>query len=241
MRALACAVVMLAACKGGTGDDFPIISQGDDTQILPQPDAALVLDAPNDGATTLTGRVCVVLDLRNLTSCQDTGAAGITVQLGSSTGVTLEDGTFAIARPSGSNLTWSVTGADVVPSIMPLGTVHLIPVVPVVVYDVLLDSNGVVVQELQGSVVGRVIQQALPLVGARVTATPPPQYPPFYDRANDPQIWGQLSTGPAGVFWLVGVPVGTSTITVTSPSTTMAMLGVPVVDGAITFATVEVP
>ncbi|MDB4961071.1 MAG: hypothetical protein JWP01_1070 [Myxococcales bacterium] len=242
MRALACVLVVITGCKGGgAGDDFPVISQGDDSEITPQPDAPAPLDAPaNDGGNTFAGRVCVVLDLRNLTSCRDTGVAGITVQLGTSTGVTLDDGTFTIPRPAGSNLTWAVTGADYVPSIMPLGTVHLIPAVSADLYDDLLDSNGVVLQELQGSVVGRVIQQAAALPGATVAATPPAQYPPLYD-GGDSRIWAQNATGARGVFWLVGVPVGTSMVTVTSPSTATAALALPIVDGAITFTTVEFP
>lgn len=237
MRLAACAVLVLVACHPGSDDAFPIVPQGDDSPITPMPDAPRA-DASGDAVTTISGRVCVVADLRNLTSCANQGADGITVMLGASSAVTMADGSFSLTPPTGSNVAWSLSASGYVTSLMALGTVHLIPAVTTAVYDQALLDNGVILQAGQGSVVGRVVQQGANVAGATVQASPAPTYATLYDGVSS-ALWDQDATGAFGVFWLTAVAVGTASVVVTPPSMIPVAVMVPVEDQAITFVTVE--
>lgn len=234
--------LVLAACQSGGGDDeYPIVPGGDDSPIVPMADAA-VPDG-NDAMSMLSGRVCLVSDLRNLTlpACSGTNAGGLIVALGAQTATTAPDGSFSMSAVAGTNLVWRVVGTGIVPSTMRLGAVHLIPAVSSVVYEDLLISNGVILQPDQGSIVVRVIDQGQPLAGARVSTSPPVTYDPFYDGPTA-ATWHQDSTGPFGVAWLVGAPTGTVLVSVLPPASAPVVVSAqPVDDQAITFATVEVP
>jgi len=238
MRISASAVLVLVACHPGSDDAYPVIPQGDDSPITPRPDAPRA-DASGDAATTISGRVCVISDLRNLTSCTTADASGISVELSSGSATTIADGSFTIAAAVGSNLTWSVTGTGYVQTVMPLGTIHLLPLVPTVVYQQLLLDNGVIQVAGEGSVVARVVRNDAPAVGVTATVTPPSQYGPLYDGASG-VIWDQDMTAAAGVVWIPDVLQGAASLTLTAPSATPVTVSVPTLDQAITFATVVI-
>lgn len=239
MRLASTALVLMACQSSGSDDSFPIVPGGDDTVITPAPDGPSA-DVSGDGSGTLTGRVCVVADLRNLTSCTTADASGITVTLGASSAITATDGTFSIAAPSGSNLTWTVSAVGFVPSVVPLGLVHLLPLVTQDRYNEMLLDNGVILGTGQGSLFTRVIRNAAPAVGVTATVDPPSLYGPLYDGANA-ILWDLDATGETAVIWIPDVLEGSTTLTLMPPATTPLPVSIPVVEAAITFATVEVP
>lgn len=204
-----------------------------------QHDAAVHDGLAGDAAATIE-RVCVAADPRQLASCATTGAGGLTVTLGARQATTASDGTFALDPPSGV-VTWHVTGAAIVPSVMPFVASRIIPALATTTFADLAASNGVLLSAGQGSVFVQVIHAGAPLAGAVATATPVPQYAPYYD-GSTATAWNQNATGAHGVIWLAGVPVGTTNVAVTpAGGTAHAIPGIPVEDGAITYVALEIP
>ncbi|MBA3817876.1 MAG: hypothetical protein H0X17_03220 [Deltaproteobacteria bacterium] len=244
MMRRACAVVLVAlvagaACEAEDSNDYPINPGGGGGGGGGIGRDASV-DATGDGGTLLVGRVCLVSDLRALASCADVGAGGLLVTVGDRTASTSETGAFAVLPPTGTGLVWRVTGADIVPSIMELGATPVIPAIRSDAYLDLQSSNGVILQQGQGSIVLRVTRGGAPLPGAIVVASPTPQYATFYDGENA-TVWDEDATGVAGLAWLPGVSTGTAAITITPPSGAAVAEVLPVEDQAITYATVDAP
>jgi hypothetical protein len=238
MRALAL-LMLLTACQGSGDDDYRIIPGGDDTIIVPLPDASPEPDAPGDGGAMIEGRVCVLRDARDLSSCEPSGVSGLEVTLGDQSATTGADGTFLIATPTGTDLVWHVTGTNLVTSVMPFTPTPTIPAISVTGYGTLMLDNGVVLDTEQGSIFARVVSADAPLAGATVSSDPSPAFGPFYD-GTDEAAWDQDATGDFGVAWLPGV-TGAATVTVTPPEGATVEATAPVEAGAITFVTVAVP
>ena len=216
MRALAL-VMLLMACRGSGDDDYRIIPGGDDTRIVPRPDAPLAPDAPDDGGATIDGRVCVLRDARDLSSCEPSGVGGLEVTLGDQSATTGDDGSFSITMPMETELVWHVTGTDLVTSVMPFTTTPTIPALKAIEYDDLLLGNvGTLLSADEGSMFVRVIQAAAPLADATVESAPDSTYGVRYD-GGDSTVWGGAATGPFGVAWIAGARAGDNTVTVTPP------------------------
>jgi hypothetical protein len=240
MRALALLVV-LAACQSEGGDDYPIIPGGDDTTIEPGVDARVIEDGGTaDGGAVVEGRVCLLVDPRNLTSCATTGAGGLAVVIGTQSTLTLDSGAFTIPTPEGSNLVWRVTGEGIVPSVMALTSTNSIPAFTIELYDDLLLANGIQLDASQGSIFARILQGGQPLQGAVAAASPPASFSTFYD-GNSLLAWNQGATGPFGVAWIPGASAGAATVTVTPPVGDAVAALVPVEQSSVTFATIVVP
>jgi hypothetical protein len=237
---IAALLVLLAGCPATGGDDYHVISGGDDHPINPMVDAK-----PSDGVVSdgsmLIGRVCVVTDLRMPNAgCATTGAANITVTLGTETTMTADDGSFMLLSPSGAGLVWHTSGTNLVSSVIPLTTSNVLPMVSVQTYLDLQNGNSVIVNSGEGSVFLYVRQTGLPLAGATTTVTPTASFLTLGDRANATN-WVQGATGALGVSWTPGIIAGSATLRVTPPVGTVAMIDVPIEDGAITFATLVIP
>lgn len=240
------AAVVLAACHGG-GDDYPIQTGGDDTTIGdPHRDAAVLDGNDAAGGDTITGRACLLVDLRDPVTCAVTGAGGMVVTLGSSMAVTEIDGRFVMPTPPGTNLVWHVSGTDMVPSVMPLGAVPQIPVISVAAYQDALDSTGVLLAPGEASVFLHVVHGAANVPNATATATPTPSTIPYYDGATS-TTWNASKTGAAGMVWIAGVdPVvgpapGQVAITVSSTLGTPQTIALPLEADAITYGTLAIP
>lgn len=231
---------LLVACKASGGDDeFPVVPGG------PGGTGSLVDAAPPDtppfeAGASIDGRVCVVVDMRSLTSCLDSGAGGITVTLGTKTATTANDGSFLIETPSGSQLVWRASGLDIVPSVMAFGPSTSIPAVGIQTYSDILGANSVVLQSGQGSIVARIVRNGSPVVGATMSTSPVPQYATKYDGPTA-TAWTELKTAAAGVAWIPGAQATMNTVTVSPMTGTGANTMLPVEDGAITFATFDLP
>ncbi len=238
---IAAVLIALVGCHP-SGDDYHVITGGDDHPINPMADGRPADGVVGDGSM-LTGRVCVISDLRRPTepaSCAPSGVANITVQLGTETAMTADDGSFMLLPPSGTGLVWKTSGADLVSSVTPLSTVHVLPMVRVQTYLDLQNGNSVIVNSGEGSVFLYVRQAGLPLADATTDVSPVASYPSLGDRTNATN-WVQGATGALGVSWTPGIIAGTATLTVTPPVGPDAVLAVPIEDGAITFATLAIP
>ena len=228
----------VAACKQGTGDDYPINPGGDDTgNFHPPVDGAASDQALGDGGAMITGRVCLIADLRQPTVCAATGAQDITVVLGSVSTMTADDGSFSLISPGGTNLVWRVGATDLVTSVVPFSSSNILPVITGTYFDDMLSTNGVILNSGEGSVVLFVRDSAGPLAGAAVALTPTATYLPMHDGANK-SVWVTGNTGVAGVSWTPGATAGSVGISVTPPAGTAQVFSLPVVSGAITYTTV---
>jgi len=194
------------------------------------------LDAPNEE------RVCLTTDARQLTFCQMTGAANLTVAFDGQMATTSDDGAFTIQLTNTIG-EWIVTGTNIVTSQMPFSPSLQIPALSTNTYSDLTNSNGVVLSQGQGSIFVQITQNGGPLVNATVTASPAAQYATFYD-GNNPTAWNSRSTGLYGVAWIPGLDAGSATVTVT-PGTGMgsavSVPGIAVGDGANTYVTIDIP
>lgn len=238
---LAWLIVAVAGCHPAAGDDYPVLPGGDDTQGGGGIPRDAVTDDSTDASSTLAGRACLLTDLRDPGSCAATGAGGLTVTLGGETATTADDGTFTLARPVGSMLVWHVTGATIVPSVMPLDVTVTIPVIATTTYLDALDNNGILLAPGQGSVFVHVVRGGAAITGATAVASPPPTYAPFYDGSTS-LVWDQDATGARGMVWVAGAEAGTLTVTVTPPLATAGTpLAVPIEGDSITFATLAIP
>lgn len=237
-------LVLLAAsaCHAGGGDDYPITPNGDDGTVIPGSDAAVADGTTGDG-NTLNGRVCLLADLRQPAVCQDTGAEGLTVTLGTATATTVANGGFSIATPLATNLVWHVTGATLTPSVMPYSPVALIPAVTTARYQNLTISNGVIVNAGEGSVVTSAFHAGVAVAGATTTVVPDSTFTTYYD-GTSATIWDQGHTGAFGTSWIPGIAVGAATVTTVASiagSASSEAATVPIEDGAITFVVLELP
>lgn len=244
-------LVLVAACHA-SADDYPIGPGGPPGGSARGPDAGT---GPSDGGDAgdgdagvlITGKVCVVTDLRKPTACPNTAVVrNVTVSISATRTATPDErGEFSIFAPPGA-FTWHVTGRDIVPSIVPFGPDARLPVIDQELYLSLENNNSVTPSDAQGAVVMRVVKANVPVTS--VTAVSNPATPDLarYDQANSAIDWrsDNLGTGPAGAVWLPDVPAEnpiTGAVRLTPPVGTPQDVLVPVEPQSITFVTVELP
>lgn len=214
LKGLCAALVLVAACNNS--NNYPVLGGGGGGGHSGT-DAGSAIDAATDGASdavpgdagTIAGRVCLLSDVRDLTSCASTGAAGLTVTLGTGSGAgsatTADDGSFTLTKPAGTGLLWQVTGATIVTSSMAFGTQTIIPAVTSTDYGNLQGSNGVVAAPGQGAVMARITQAGSPLAGATASANPASQQYLVYYAGSDANQWNTTATDARGTAWLPGL------------------------------------
>jgi hypothetical protein len=228
----------LTACPTSSGDDFPVEPGGPGPGgIGMMRDAALVDAFDPDAMQTIAGRVCLVTDLRALSTCAPIGAGNITVTLGTRSATTSDSGAFTIVKPAGTNLVWRASGAGIVSSVVPFGPSTLIPAIGDVDYIDLQNANGVVVIGGEGSIVARIVRNTTAQANVVVGVSPVAAYAPKYDGPTA-LAWREISTGAAGVAWIAGTELGTNVLTATPGPGPLSVL---VEDQAITYVTVELP
>jgi hypothetical protein len=252
-------LLWLAACQAGAGDDYPP-GGGGGGPIAVGSGGNHSDGGVGDGGGRLTGRVCLIADLRRVgdaTACAATGAGGLNVALGigpsttagTRTATTQDDGGFAIDAPMGAGFTWHVTGPVtgtkvIAPSVMLFGTSNTIPVIAAARYSDLVSENGALISDLEGSIVVRVVHRAA-AVSAIVASSQAATNPTFYDAAASADVWTTTSTGGFGVAWLPGVTVPAQAspvaVALSQQGTVVASASLPVENQAITFAIQELP
>jgi hypothetical protein len=270
MKRAVLVLALLAACKAN-GDDggFPL-GPGQGVPSTPNPGTTPVdggaSDAFFDSGVAVTGRVCVLTDLRLIgltTGCQATGLAGMNVIAGVRQTTTRDDGSFTINAPESSAFTWQVTSPatgttlKLIPSLTPatLGTNPVLPAVSDVVYNDLLNANGLSVNaEQTGSVFVRVLKDSAPIAKVTATSTPAAPQLAFYDSDTSATDWkqsGGTGTGTHAVVWLAGLQLpqkgGSASVSVTltlpapQPAGTQpTVVSTTVTDQSITFLTADI-
>jgi hypothetical protein len=245
--ALLALAVLAAGCPaGGEGDDYPIGGGGTGGGTTgPRTDGGAG-DGGTGGPGTISGRVCLLSDLRRLTGaapgdCATTSAGGLRVSLGGSTPVfTSASGSFTIPAQEGINLAWRVTAPDLITSIVPVSaSAPLLPAIRDVDYNDLLLSNGVVVAPDQGAIVARIVRGGAAVTGATAQVTGGESPRTLYD-GTTAAVWPTEATGALGVAWLPDNLAGARTLRIAQGT---AQLSVPVAiaDQAITFVTIALP
>ena len=230
----------LVACQSSDGDGYPVEPGGPNPGGMGMVLDAAPIDAPApDASAMLTGRVCVVSDLRGL-ACATSGADGILVTLGTKTAMTLANGAFTIATPSGSNLVWRASKAGFITSLMAFGPSSTIPMIGDQDYIDLQNANSVTLIAGEGSIVARIVRNNVAVADAVASVSPLAQFATKYDGAT-PSAWTELATSAAGTVWIPGAVPGTNVVTATPASGTAAMETVLVEDQAITYATIDLP
>jgi hypothetical protein len=232
-------LLLLVACKEPSNDDFPV-QPGGPGGSGDRLDASTLDAFDPDAGMQINGRVCLVTDLRAPLACAATGAAGITVTLGTRTATTAADGSFKIAAPSGTGLVWRTSASDLVTMLTPFGVSTTIPSITLDAWSDILNSNGVMLVTGEGSIIARVVKGTTLQMGARAASTPAARFATLYDGPTA-LAWRDVSTGPAGTAWIPGAPVGANTLQITPAAGTGAMQSVPVEDQAITYVTVDLP
>jgi hypothetical protein len=245
---LALAVLAAGCTSGGGGDDYPVGGGGTGGGTSgPRTDAGTG-DGGVDGPAALRGRVCLVSDLRRLIDaapgdCAATGAGGLNVSLGgSATVLTAADGSFSVPAQDGFNLAWRVTGGNLVTSIVPVSASTLLPAIRDAVYNDLKNASGVIVSPGEGSIVARLVRGGAPVAGATAQIIGGESLRTLYDGASA-TVWSTISTGTFGVAWLPDNVAGFRTMRIAYGTAQQSSLAVPVpiVDQAITFATIALP
>jgi hypothetical protein len=229
----------LAGCKQGDGALYPINPGGgggggaDDSV-----DAKVAGDANLD---VIPGQVCLTSDARQPNTCATTGAGGFTVTLDGRTATTQPDGTFVIDSPHSSNISWLVTGNDIMTSVMSYSAVHRIPVMSQVDYFDLANSNSVVPTPGLGDVFVHVTHQGANVAMVTATVAPAAQFATLYD-GNAVTTWTQISTSTAGVVWIPGLPQGSVAVTLTPQGGTATPVNsIPIGDQTLTWVSAELP
>jgi hypothetical protein len=241
-------LVLVAACHAGT-DDYPIGPGAGGGGTSGGGDAGVAGDAADggdgDAGVLITGRVCVISDLRHPTVCNGGDATGLTVSIGTTrTATPNARGDFTISAPLGS-FTWRVSGTNFNTSLVPVGGDNTLPVISDQLYLEMLGVNHVTrPAELVGSIVVRVVSGTAAVANVTAVSNPATADLAFYDD-NDVLDWRSdlLGTGPNGVVWLPDVPLTTATavatVRLTPPVGAIVNAQVIVEDQAITFVTTE--
>jgi hypothetical protein len=251
-------VLLAASCTASTNDFPPRAGPTGTGPVTTGPggstggDAGVTDALDGDAGVAVSGRICIVRDLRKLTACdtstQTGDASGVKVSIGgrSPAASPARTGEFSIVVPLGTDLVWHASGAKFITSAMPFGPDNTIPIVPDTVYtDLLNENHATILQEGQGSVFVRAVTGALPETG--VTATTnlvTANAAPLYDANISASDWREVGpTQAAGVIWFPGVQVTTTParITLSRLGGTPVNVAVSVEDQVITFLTQDVP
>lgn len=236
MRGLALLLVVAVSCK--TETNYPVGGGGGGGG-----GGTFHPDAPGDGAGSgsAMARACVLTDPRDLTSCAGSGAAGLTVRLGSATATTADDGSFTIARPTGTNVVWDVTGSTVVESVTPYAGQTKISVMDATMFVQLQSDVGAQPVASTGAVLARVLRGGAPVTGEAAIVSPANLMGSYYDGAT-PSLWTQTATGAFGTVFEPNVPTGTATLTLSAAGTVQGTISqIPITDGGVTFVVGELP
>jgi hypothetical protein len=237
-------VMALAACGGG-GDDgleYDIDPGGDDTTgSSSRRDAAVEIE---DGAATVSGRVCLAADSRAVTTCAPSGADGLTVSVGTSQATTASDGSFVIASPTGSNLVWRVTGNGIYPSAMRFSAAATtIPAIGTNLYSDMLAATDATVATGDGAIIARITDANVPVAGLVAASTPTSISGLYFDGSTSVDWQLDQQTGPFGAIWVPSIQTGTAALTIDNGTFTVppTIANIPVLTDTITFVLYELP
>jgi hypothetical protein len=247
-------IALLTACTASS-NDFPPRPGGGGGGVVSGGGGGTTGDGgvgdggDGDAGVSVTGRVCILKDLRQPTLCDtNQDASKVSVSIGGRTPVSppTRTGEFSIFAPLGTDLVWHATGTNFARTAMPFGTDNLVPIVPDALYnDLLLQNIGALLQEGQGSVVVRAVTGAVPATGVSATTTlVSGNVVPRFDADTSATDWREVGpTESHGVLWFPGVQTTTTParITLTRAPGSPAVVSVNVEEATISFLTRDVP
>jgi hypothetical protein len=235
MKALVASLVLLMGC-GRDVEMYPVNpGGGGGTGGTGMPDAPITID----GSTTITGRVCLLSDARSPTACASSGADALTVTLGSSTATPSADGTFSIARPSGSGLVWRVSGTGIVGAAMEQASGMTIPAISTALYADMTTTNMAINNNGTGAIIAQLTHGGAAVANATALPSPLPDGNVYYDGISATE-WSLDVTGSYGVVWVPGMTPGTAQLTING-SVQGTVTGIPVFADTVTFVPAEIP
>lgn len=180
---------------------------------------------------TFKGRVCILKDLRNLSTCESSGAGGLEVMLGESSATTAADGGFTLPKPDASIIYFRVQAASrtVVTSSKYVASTNG---APVVVPAVDSDRLAIILAANAAPAGGGAILVEAGRTGVTLSSTPPST--PLYSTGSL-DTWDGTSTGPGNAL-LPGIMAADTDMTYTLPGGVQgAIFDVPVSSGGVTF------
>jgi hypothetical protein len=221
MTRIALFVSVLAGCAS-SGDDYPVLTDqgGGETAT----------------AQLISGRVCVIVDPRDLVTCSPSGGGGLVVSAGSGVALTRGDGSFTVSSTAPLTGSLTVSGPGVVPTLLPVSAVHAaVPVLQADLFQEMLAAADLEVTPGTGSILATVTHEGQPVSGVTVTTAPIGAGGPFFDGATATGFTLD-GTGARGIVWAPGIVAGPTSLTFTdiAHATETTVGGVQVVDGGLT-------
>jgi hypothetical protein len=244
MKLAVLVILLVAACRADS-DDFPI-GPGGSGSNGGGGDGGVRDAVDGDAGVAISGRVCIITDLRRPTACDDTtNAESLLVSIGvTRTAKPNARGDFTIAAPLGQ-FTWRVSGNNFITSVIPFGGETTLPVISDVLYTEMLSANGVTLADQQGSIVVRVVKGVAAVQNVTAVSNPATADLAFYDSTTALDWRSDLiGTGPAGVVWLPDLPLAATpptqaTITLTPSGASPTSITAVVENQTITFVTAD--
>lgn len=238
MKRLAAVILVahLGACETPS-DPYPITpgGGGGGTGTGTKPDAA-VDGYDGDGGGMITGRVCLLgTNPHRLGACAASGAGGNTVELGTATATTADDGTFVLTPiESTTDAMWIVSGANIKSSAIQFSSTKTIPVFDLAVYELMLGSLNIVEGTGNGALMTRITRAGARVADATIAVQPTADSVPYYDGVSETD-WQDVATGAYGVAWIPSIQAGGVSVTVTADETSKVVTGNQVRADTITF------
>jgi hypothetical protein len=245
--ALALAVLSFAGCGGTDGfdEDYPVRPGVGGTGGVGNPhlpDAA----PPPDAGPTMSGRVCLIIDLRTWDDgCGTLTAAGLTVQIGADTTTTTMGGDFTFPTlPNGTEIV--VTGGNAERSITPITTPNSLDAVAVTTaaWNEIQGGSSFAVTSGDGSLFVHLVADGGSADNATVASNPAPgpgaNGQVLYDSQSGRATWGTVMTDIDGKALVADVPPGDVGIDATFGTRTASDTFTVEAD-SITFATLVIP
>ena len=218
-------LLAIVGCADSDDGDYPVEPTGDDYTTLPGGNTSM--------PGTLSGRICISNSIANLSQCRHDDLEGFTVAIGGNTTTTDINGNFTLPTPSGSLLSFTVTGPGAVTTTTPYSPSTTLPVIDADVYARALASNQIFASEGEGAILGTAMRNGQPARDITVTSNPTGSFSPLYD-TDGPDL-GVNATGARGVFWVPGLATGATGLTFRdSGGAETTVAGVQVVNGGVT-------
>ena len=239
-------VVAVSACAANDEDRNVIVPPGGGPPGggSAGPDAAPA-EVDADPSNPGNGRVCLLNQLRNRSSCRNTGAAGVAVEWDVGNATTTANGTFSIvgSPPSGGDqVLISGGGAATSVTTFVAGAPLVFPAVTISELSDIATVNDLIVPLGTGGLLVYVVaEDGTPRPTHDLVVAPPAESTPvIYDSANSATVWTTNGTGPGGAALALGLPPGVVEAVVTGPDGS-ATVNVSIVADTLRFVVVTIP
>ena len=228
-------------------------------------DLAVLTDAGTDGSTDLgsgilTGKVCILGDLRAPASCLSAAPnRRVTIEETRASADVTADGTFTISLAGiTTHATFAVTDTVAATNLsMPTVSVYsgamldlaraegaALPVVPLDSFSNLQLENGATVDKTRGSLLTWLIDKKGASVVGATAAHISGSVGPLYDSQGYGNLTQTTARGAYGTVGFLDLPLGNVTLAVTTPSSSIVngdSFTLPVRGGAVTVAALQLP